>query len=87
MTIGLNDSELFSTFINSFQKSQTHFSIEKETADMGINPDTKELLARWQKQMPELGVESKAVIFAFILAIGDMIVANNEAISKVIPHE
>ena len=60
--------------------------IQKQVADMGFNPQMKELIERLQKETPELNLETKVIIFSLILAIGDMIIANNRALAKSIPH-
>ena len=46
----------------------------------------KEFVECLQKENPELSVDTKVIILSLILAFGDMIVANNQALAKSIPH-
>jgi len=82
MTVGLTFRELLDEFGKAYENRLKKASVELMTSDIGLNPSLKQETERIKK----LGItETQALSEAIYLqAIIDMIVKNNEAISKVI---
>jgi len=83
VAIGLTFRELLDEFGKSYAKRLKEASVELLTADMGLNPITKQQTERIKKQF---GITDKqaAAEAVYLEAIIDMIVKNNEAISNAI---
>ena len=87
MAVGLNEVELVLAFVDSFRKTQGQFNIAKVTADIGVNPQAKEALNRLRELAPELITDEQFTkLLSIFSAFVGMILANNQALAKVIPH-
>jgi hypothetical protein len=86
MTVGLNFRELLDVFATSSLKRQKEANVERMTANMGLNPTTKNELERIRKQYG-MTEEQTLAYSLFVMSVLDTIVANNEAISKAINSE
>lgn len=86
MPIGLDANQILSVFVESFNKTQNRIDVEKLTADMGLNPKTKELIELLRSKMSNIPFDQLMIALSVAFAIAEGIVANNEALAKVIPH-
>lgn len=86
MGIGLSTDDLLIAFMDSLSKRQKELTIEVITADAGLNPVMQSALNEAKTRWPNINIEEASTIFCIGLAFMDIIVRNNEALAKVIPH-
>ena len=80
MTIGLNSDELTSVFIKALttKPEEVKTKLIKDIATL----DTEML----KKQFPTLDSQTLIMLLSVVFSFADMVVKNNEALSKIIPH-
>ena len=86
MAIGLNSNELLMAFIQNLAKHKKAMDIELMTAEIGINPQTKELLDSFKKEYPNFTAKQLLDALCVIASFMDVIAFNNETLSKSISH-
>ena len=83
MAVGLTFRELLNVYFESFKKRQKEIDVEQVTAQMGLNPFTKNEMEKICKAY-DIPDEQILAILALIMPMLDTITANNESIAKAI---
>jgi hypothetical protein len=90
MAIGLNESQLMEAFLNAAGRRINEVQGQLDAASAGENPEMlakiKEILSKNPQFANAATGTTAAVIIILVASFMDMIVANNEAIAKTIPH-
>ncbi len=81
MTVGLTFRQLLTAFFESLNERSNKFDREILTAEVGLNPITKQYLNMY----PELTDTQARAYVIHLQAILNTIVLNNEAIAKLLP--
>ena len=81
MTVGLTFVQLVVAFAESLSKRGKEFDVEILTAKEGINPVTKQFIDMY----PGLDEKQARAYIVHLMAILDIIVSNNDAITKSLP--
>ncbi len=84
--IGLTSEQLLINFLDFTEGHLGQLTGELEAIAAGESPETAKKLKELYEKIPGLDVQQAKAIASILMALMDIIVSNNEALGKVIPH-
>jgi len=86
MSLGLTTEGLTSVFFQQMFARGNEFEGQLQAVTSSENPQLANQIKELNKKFPQLDLGQFFAIMTIFVAFMDVIVANNEALAKVIPH-